>query len=69
MPASQSIPASSAKILGLVALGDLVAGVVLSALGLSRDNQVLAIVGIVLLISGGGMLALVTLLRNKPEAL
>ena len=69
MPASQSIPAQSAKILGLVALGDLVVGVVLSVLGLSQDNQVLAIVGVVLLISGGGMLALVTLLRNKPEAL
>ena len=48
---------------------DLVAGVVLSALGLSRDNQTLAIVGVVLLISGGGMLAWVTVMRNKPETL
>ena len=69
MPASQSLPASSAKILGLVALTDLVAGVVLSALGLMKDQQTLAIVGVVLLISGGGMLAWVTMMRNKPESL
>ncbi len=69
MPASQSLPAQTAKVLGLVALADLVAGLVLSVLGLSRDNQTLAIVGVVLLISGGGMLAWVTMMRNKPEAL
>ena len=58
-----------AKILGLGALTDLLTGVVLSVVGVSPDNQTLAIVGVVLLISGGGMLAFVVWMRNKPEAL
>ncbi len=69
MPASQGLPASTARILALVAATDLVAGIVLSALGLSRDNQTLAIAGVVLLVSGGGMLAWVSMVRNKPEPL
>lgn len=69
MPASESLPAQSAKVLALVAATDLVAGLVLSVLGVSRDNQVMSIVGVVLLVSGGGMLAFVTWMRNKPEAL
>ena len=58
-----------ARILGLGALTDLIIGIVLSAVGVSSDNQVLAIVGVVLLISGAGMLAFVVWMRNKPEAL
>ena len=58
-----------AKILGLGALTDLIIGIVLSAVGVSSDNQVLTIVGVVLLISGAGMLAFVVWVRNKPEAL
>jgi hypothetical protein len=69
VPASQSLPARSAKIFGLVAVADLVTGLVLAFLGLSKDNQVLSVVGVVLLLSGGGMLAFVTWNRNKPEAL
>jgi hypothetical protein len=58
-----------ARILGLGALADLIIGIVLSAVGVSSDNQVLTIVGVVLLISGAGMLAFVVWVRNKPEAL
>jgi hypothetical protein len=58
-----------ARILGLGALTDLIIGIVLSAVGVSSDNQVLTIVGVVLLISGAGMLAFVVWVRNKPEAL
>jgi uncharacterized membrane protein HdeD (DUF308 family) len=58
-----------ARILGLGALMDLIIGIVLSAVGVSSDNQVLTIVGVVLLISGAGMLAFVVWVRNKPEAL
>jgi hypothetical protein len=58
-----------ARILGLGALTDLIIGIVLSAVGVSSDNQVLTIVGVVLLISGAGMLAFVVWVRNRPEAL
>ena len=68
VPAS-NLTASTAKILGAVALGDLVTGLVLAGVGLANDNQVLAIVGLVLLISGGGMMSFVVWTRNKPEAL
>jgi len=64
-----NMPASTAKILGLVALSDLLIGIVLAAVGLASDNQVLAIVGLVLLLSGGGMMSFVVMTRNKPEAL
>jgi uncharacterized membrane protein HdeD (DUF308 family) len=56
-------------VLGLAALVDLLAGLVLSAVGLATDSQTLSIVGVVLLLSGGGMLAYVIWTRNKPEAL
>jgi hypothetical protein len=56
-------------VLGLMGAGDLIAGLVLSAIGLSKDNQVLAIVGTVLLISGAGMLAFLVWSRSKPETL
>jgi branched-subunit amino acid transport protein AzlD len=56
-------------VLGLMGVGDLVAGIVLSAIGLTKDNQVLSIVGTVLLISGAGMLAFLVWSRNKPETL
>ena len=58
-----------AKILGLGALTDLLIGIVLSVVGVSSDNQTLAIVGVVLLIFGAGMLAFVVWIRNKPEAM
>ncbi len=60
---------SMTKILGLMAVLDLVTGVVLSIIGVSQDMQSLAIVGVILLLSGGGMLAYVSWLRNKPTAL
>jgi hypothetical protein len=59
----------NSKILGLMALMDLLTGLVLSAIGVAADIQVLAIAGAVLLVSGGGMLAYVAWRRNQPEAL
>jgi len=56
-------------VLGLAALTDLVAGLVLAAVGLVTESQVLALVGVVLLLSGGGLLAYVIRIRNRPEAL
>ncbi len=67
--AASNLPASTARILGAVALGDLVTGLALAGVGLANDNQVLAIVGLVLLISGGGMMSFVVWTRNKPETL
>jgi uncharacterized membrane protein HdeD (DUF308 family) len=58
-----------AKVLGLVGLTDLITGIVLSAVGMSTDNQLLALIGVVLLVSGAGMLAYVVWTRNKPQAL
>jgi hypothetical protein len=57
------------KILGLAGLTDLIIGIVLSVMGVSSDNQTLAIVGVVLLIFGAGMLAFVVWTRNQPQAL
>jgi threonine/homoserine/homoserine lactone efflux protein len=56
-------------VLGLMGAGDLVAGLVCAAIGLSRDVQVLAIVGTVLVISGAGMLAYLAWSRSRPEPL
>jgi len=61
--------ARGAKILGLMALTDLLVGLVLSAVGVASDIQALAIAGVVLLLSGGGMLAYVVWRRNRPESL
>lgn len=61
--------ASLTKILGLMAAIDLLTGVVLSIIGVSQDIQALAIVGVLLLLSGGAMLAYVMWQRNKPIAL
>jgi hypothetical protein len=60
---------STTRVLGIVALSDLLVGIVLSLIGVSRDMQVLSIVGVVLLLSGGGVLAWVVWRRNRPEAL
>jgi uncharacterized membrane protein HdeD (DUF308 family) len=57
----------NSKVLGLMALMDLLAGLVLSAVGVASDITVLAIAGAVLLVSGGGMLAFVVWRRNQPE--
>jgi hypothetical protein len=59
----------NSKVLALVALVDLLTGLVLSAIGVASDLQVLAIAGVVLLLSGGGMLAYVAWRRNQPDAL
>jgi hypothetical protein len=69
VPGSENLPAPTARVLGLVAATDLLAGLVLSLLGVTRDSQVMSIAGVVLLLSGGGVLAFVTWSRNKPEAL
>lgn len=60
---------SLTRVLGIAAIMDLLTGIVLSAVGVISDIQPLAIVGVVLLLSGGGMLAYVVWQRNKPEAL
>jgi hypothetical protein len=57
------------KVLGIAAVIDLLTGIVLSVIGVAGDNQAFAIVGVLLLIAGGGMLAFVTWQRNKPTAL
>ena len=69
MPVSELSVGANYRILGLVALGDLLVGLVLSVIGVVADVQAMAIAGVVLLCSGGGMLAWVILRRNKPEAL
>jgi len=61
--------ASLTKILGLMAVIDLLTGVVLSIIGVSQEIQALTIVGVLLLLSGGAMLAYVMWQRNKPIAL
>ena len=60
---------SLTQALGLTALIDLLVGVVLSAVGVAQDMQILSIIGVILLISGGGMLSWVIMRRNKPETL
>jgi hypothetical protein len=64
-----TISGRSSKPLALMALVDLLVGLVLSAVGVASDTQVLSIAGVVLLLSGGGMLAYVAWRRNQPEAL
>ena len=61
--------ARGAKVLGIMALTDLLTGLVLSAVGIVSDIVVLAVAGVVLLLSGGGMLAFVAWRRNRPESL
>jgi hydroxyethylthiazole kinase-like sugar kinase family protein len=56
-------------VLGLMGTGDLVAGLVLSVIGLSKDIQVMAIVGTVLVLSGAGMLAYLVWSKSRPETL
>ena len=58
-----------AKIVGLVALSDLVVGLVLALVGVSTDNLVLQIVGAALLLTGGAAMAFVVWSRNRPQAL
>jgi hypothetical protein len=57
------------NVLGIAALTDLLVGLVLSAVGVASDSQVLALAGVVLLISGGGMLAYLAWRRQRPETL
>jgi len=57
------------KVLGIAAGMDLLAGIVLAVIGVTQDSQGLAIGGVVLLLSGGGMLAYVVWQRSKPTAL
>jgi threonine/homoserine/homoserine lactone efflux protein len=61
--------ASLTTIFGIAAAIDLVVGVVLSVIGVSQDMQELAIIGVLLLLSGGGVMAYVLWQKNKPETL
>jgi hypothetical protein len=60
---------STSMILGLVACMDILLGIVLAFVGVSQDMFVFSMVGLVLLLSGGAMLAWVVWMRNKPEPL
>ena len=57
------------KMLGIAAGFDLLVGIVLAAVGLVADVQGLTIGGVVLLLSGAGMLGYVSWQRNEPTAL
>ena len=61
--------ASLTTILGIAAAVDLLTGLVLSVIGVSQDMQALAIVGVLLLLSGGAVMAYVVWQKNKPLAL
>jgi hypothetical protein len=70
-PVSETVTprASLTRILGLTAVVDLVTGIVLSIIGVWQDSQPFELIGVLLLLSGGGMLTFVTWQRNKPTAL
>jgi hydroxyethylthiazole kinase-like sugar kinase family protein len=55
-------------VLGLMGAGDLVAGIVLSVIGVAKDIQVAAIVGSILLLTGAGMLAYLVWSKSRPDA-
>jgi threonine/homoserine/homoserine lactone efflux protein len=61
--------ASLTTIFGIAATLDLLTGLVLSVIGVSQDLQELAIIGVLLLLSGGAVMAYVVWQKNKPEAL
>lgn len=56
------------RIVGLVALADLVLGLVLALVGVARDDLTLQVVGAAFLVSGGAVLAYVVWTRNQPGA-
>ena len=60
---------STSRILGFAACMDILLGIVVAFVGLSRDMTAFSVVGLLLLLSGGGMLAWVVWMRNKPEPL
>ena len=55
------------KVLGIAAVIDLLTGIALSVIGVVADIEALAIVGVLLLLSGGGMLAYVSWQHNLPR--
>ena len=61
--------ASLTNIFGIAAAMDLLTGLVLSVIGVSQDMQELAIVGVLLLLSGAAVTTYVLWQKNKPEAL
>lgn len=63
------MPPQVAKSLGIMGAIDLIAGIVLALVGVSNEMRTLIIVGIVLLISGGAMLAFVAWRSNRPQQL
>jgi hypothetical protein len=60
---------SLSTVLGFAALMDLLTGLVLSVIGVTQDMQELAIVGVILLLSGGAVMAYVVWQQNKPQSL
>ena len=69
MSDTNSPRASLTTVIGIAAAMDLLTGLVLSVIGVSQDMQELAIVGVLLLLSGGAVMAYVVWQKNKPEAL
>ncbi len=61
--------ASLSTIIGIAAVMDLLTGLVLSVIGVTQDMQELAIVGVILLLSGGAVMAYVVWQTNKPQSL
>ena len=61
--------ASLTNVFAIAAAMDLLAGLVLSVIGVSQDMQELAVVGILLLLSGAAVTTYVLWQKNKPEAL
>jgi threonine/homoserine/homoserine lactone efflux protein len=60
---------SLTTVLGSAALVDLLTGVVLAVIGVRSDVAALAVAGVVLLLSGAGVLSWVAWRRNRPEVL
>lgn len=56
-------------VLGLVGASDVLIGIVLAVVGVAQDNLVLQIVGAALLVSGAGVVAWATWVRNRPQSL
>ena len=72
-PAVTPSPTSSSKQLSKVflfaAATDILAGLVLVALGLGMDEQVLLVAGLALALSGTGVLSYLIIRTSRPEQL
>ncbi|MCW2796018.1 hypothetical protein [Nocardioides sp.] len=65
-PSAHDAKARLHQVLGLAALSDIVAGIVMAFLGLAQDNQILTVVGVALAAGGLGVMTWVIVQRGKP---